>query len=137
MLFRSEGNGVNNVLFSSSVYGAAWGNRILGLTLQRYDPRSNRYSESDILFNSGVRWDSYRGALRTQGGENVAEFRRVALHELGHSLGLNHPDDAGQSDHLVDVLGVVPRVEFFFALGGDVEPDGDECLCFGHFRIED
>ena len=92
-----EGNGINNVILSPTVYGAAWGNRILGITLQRYDTRSSRYTEADVLFNSGVRWDSYRGALRAQGGENVNDFRRVALHELGHALGLNHPDDAGQT----------------------------------------
>ncbi|MFM9031099.1 MAG: matrixin family metalloprotease, partial [Opitutaceae bacterium] len=93
----SEGNGVNNLVFSSTVYGSAWGNRVVGLTLQRYDTRSSRYTEADVLFNSAVRWDSYRGTLRTQGGETLNDFRRVALHELGHALGLNHPDDIGQS----------------------------------------
>ena len=93
-----RGNGVNNVLFSPTVYGTAWDGRTLGITLQTFDVRTRRYSETDVLFNSTVKWDSYRGPVRTAaGGGNLNDFRRVAIHEFGHALGLNHPDEISQS----------------------------------------
>jgi hypothetical protein len=94
----ARGNRLNNVFWSSTVYGDAWDTRTLGITLSTYDPRTSRYSETDVIFNSTVQWDSYRGPLRTASpGVNLNEFRRVALHEFGHALGLNHPDDVGQT----------------------------------------
>ena len=44
-------------------------------------------TDADILFNSSEAWDVYSGSLRFDGD---SEFERVALHELGHALGLNH-----------------------------------------------
>jgi hypothetical protein len=50
-------------------------------------------SEADIALNQARNWQIYTGALNP----NVQDFHRVILHELGHALGLDHPDDAGQN----------------------------------------
>lgn len=44
-------------------------------------------TDADIVFNSAENWDIYNGPLRFDG---TSEFERVALHELGHALGLRH-----------------------------------------------
>jgi hypothetical protein len=91
----AQSNRQNNVFFSPNVYGQAWGSGVLAVTLSWYSGTAQL--ESDVLFNSTLPWDSYRGALRYGGSGAIYDFHRVALHEFGHVLGLNHPDAAGQS----------------------------------------
>jgi hypothetical protein len=86
----SRNNQVNNVVFRSDIYGQAFGANTLAVTLRRTSTSTGRSLEGDVIFNSNRTWDSYRGNLRN----GVMEFRRVALHEFGHVLGLDHPDQA-------------------------------------------
>ena len=88
---RGDGNGVNNVFFSNDIYGMAFDSQVVAVTT--HWRRRNARVEGDVVFNSSMNWDSYSGARR----RGTLDFRRVALHEFGHVLGLDHPDENGQS----------------------------------------
>ena len=77
-----------SVQMNSTIYGHAFGDGVLAVTL--VTPRNGRMIEADVIFNSSIDWDSYSGALR---GSKI-DFHRVALHEFGHVVGLDHPDQA-------------------------------------------
>lgn len=87
----TSGDDENSALFSSTVFGDDFGSGVLAVTT--YNFRDTTMEESDTVFNTAFVWDSYRGPL--QG--SLIDFRRVAIHEFGHMLGLDHPDDKGQN----------------------------------------
>lgn len=77
-----------SVTMSSTVYGEPFGKDTLAVTL--VTPRSQHLIEADVIFNTNFDWDSYHGNLQP----NVWDLHRVALHEFGHVVGLDHPDQA-------------------------------------------
>ena len=91
----SSGDHLNSVVFATSVFGQGFGSNTLAVTYYRYS--GSTILESDTLFNQAQNWDSYRGPVQYPGGYAIGDIRRVFLHELGHTLGLDHPDDAGQT----------------------------------------
>ena len=105
---RARGNRTNNVFFSSTIYGTAFDSRTLAVTLGSSSTTTLAPTERDVIFNTARTWNSYRGALR--GG--ITEFRRVALHEFGHVLGLDHPDEAEPAQNVAAVMdSIVSSVE--------------------------
>ena len=93
---KAGDNSLNNVFFDQNLYGEGFGFGVLAVTLIHYE--GSRITECDVVFNNTVTWNSYRGAQRhTSSLTPIYDFSRVALHEFGHVLGLDHPDTAGQN----------------------------------------
>jgi hypothetical protein len=83
------GDNRNGTGFGDSLCGRPFGFGVLAVTITYALVGSPETVETDTIFNAGVNWDVYTGPWLG----NVSDFRRVAAHEQGHMLGLDHEDD--------------------------------------------
>ena len=88
---NGSGDGINSADFYSTACGNNYGTNVLAVTLVYTESNllgSFDITEADVLFNSNTRFDIYDGPLIDQ--SRGVDFGRVALHELGHVIGMNH-----------------------------------------------
>lgn len=90
----NNGDADNSVFVSSTVFGRAWDASTLAVTLRL--TRDHTMSETDVIFKESIHFDDYRGPLRSDGQGTIYDFHRIALHEFGHVVGLDHPDENHQ-----------------------------------------
>jgi hypothetical protein len=91
-------DGINSVAFRATRCGRPFGDA-LAVTFLIVDSRTGVFLDTDVVFDENRSWSTYRGPLRRDslGRVTVYDFHRVVLHELGHVLGLDHPDGFGQN----------------------------------------
>ncbi len=89
-------DGVNCAFFSNTIYGESFGTYVLAVTVNYSQAGGGLFTETDVIFNNLRTWNSYRGPTQGSGATATYDFHRVALHEFGHVLGLDHPDQYGQ-----------------------------------------
>jgi Matrixin/Putative Ig domain len=84
---QESGDGTNSVFLASNIFGDSFDQNTLAVTVLLNDPSDPAVtSEADVIFNSAFRFGSYRGPLQA----SSYDFHRIALHEFGHVLGLDH-----------------------------------------------
>ncbi len=81
---------VNTVAFEDSLCGTEFGGAV-AVTFSRA-LSTGELLDTNVVVNENLTWSAYTGPF-----EFPFDLRRVLIHEFGHTLGLDHPNESGQT----------------------------------------
>lgn len=117
-------DGLNSVDFSDSFCGSAFGNSTLAVAVRRFNSAvlgEPTISEANIIVDQNKEFNVYDGKL-VQFGIQGLDFRRIALHELGHAIGLDH--ESGKVAIMAPNIGNLDRLQADDIAGAEKLYDG-------------
>ncbi len=81
---------VNTVAFQDTLCGTAFGGAV-AVTISRAFS-TGELVDTNVVVDGNLTWSAYTGPF-----EFPYDLRRVLIHEFGHVLGLDHPNESGQT----------------------------------------
>ncbi len=90
-------NGVQTIGYSrESCEGGNWPTGFLAIATTTFQGIAGlgAINELDIAINANLNWGNFDGAFNQNG---QLDLNRILLHEMGHTIGLDHPDEYGDN----------------------------------------
>lgn len=117
-------DGLNSAGFTDNLCGSEFGKNTLAVTVQNFKSAvlgEPTIAESDIVINQNIEFNVYDGRLM-QFGIKGLDFRRMALHELGHVIGLDH--ETSSVAIMAPTIGNLDRLQADDIAGAQMLYDG-------------
>ena len=79
---------INSARFKGDICGTAFGITTLAIASSSHYSGTTNKARAYIIFNSSKSW-----GIHDNSSNSPTDFKRVALHEVGHTLGIGHEED--------------------------------------------